>query len=260
MNIPTRKGKSIWRWIPMLLGIAAITVIVSILKTPPSHVSAHSGNIFGPACGEATIDGIVTPAEWSSASTQTFQMVSPGGAAPFTATLYVMNGGNYLYLGITINDDEFSTIGTWLPNGDGFRIDFDNDHGGTLFARYDDVLGMSAGAPQFEDGYIYDEVNHSSQADVKGGGTSNGTGAASRVGDLNHFELKHPLCSGDFLDYCLHPGDTIGFRLEYLDAQGDGSFGGSQLFPGQGNTSEADIVIGQCSVADFFVHLPLLMK
>ena len=261
MNIPTRKGKSIWRWIPMLLGIAAITVIVSILKTPSSHVSAHSGNIFGPACGMATINGNVDPAEWSSASTQTFQMVSPGGAAPFTTTLYVMNGGNYLYLGITINDDEFSTHGTYLPKGDGFRIDFDNNHSGALFTLHDDVLGIFAGAPQFEDSYIVgNPVSSSSAPDVNGGGTSDGAGVASRVGDLNHFELKHPLCSGDLLDYCLHPGDTIGFRLEYLDAQGDESFGGSQFFPGQGDTSEADIVIGQCSVADFFVHLPIMMK
>jgi hypothetical protein len=260
MNIPTRKGKSIWRWIPLLLGIAALTIIVSTLKTPPSHVSAHSGNIFGPACGKATIDGNVDPAEWSSASTQTFQMNSPNIATPLTASLYVMNSADTLYLGITINDDEFSTYAEFLPAGDGFRIDFDNDHSGSLFALYDDVLGVSAGAPQFGDGYIYDEVNHSSQADVLGGGTSDGTGAASRVGDLNHFEFKHPLCSGDSLDFCLHPGDTIGFRLEYLDARSDGSFGGTLLFPGFENTSEADIVIGQCSMADFFIHLPLLMK
>jgi len=261
MNIPTRKGKSIWRLIPILMGIAALTVFVSTLKTPPMHVSAHSGNIFSTACGVAAIDGNVNPAEWSSASTQTFQMVSPGGAPPFTATLYVMNSGNDLYLGIAINDDEFSTYGEFLPAGDGFRIDFDNDHSGALFALHDDVLGIFAGAPQFEDSYIVgNPVSSSSAPDVNGGGTSDGAGAASRVGDLNHFELKHPLCSGDSLDYCLHPSDTIGFRLEYLDAQGDGSFGSSQFFPGQEDTSEADIVISPCSLPDFLVYLPLLMK
>ena len=95
---------------------------------------------------------------------------------------------------------------------------------------------------------------------MNGGGVSNGSGAAGRIGNLNHFELRHPLCSGDTLDFCLHPGDVIGFRLEYLDAQGDGSFGSSQLFPGGGATSEADIVIGACSSPDFFIYLPFLRK
>jgi hypothetical protein len=187
-------------------------------------------------------------------------MYSPGAAGPFTATLYVMNSGYDLYLGITINDDEFSTVGTWLPQGDGFRIDFDNDHSGSLFALGDDVLDIAAGSPQFGDAYIYNEATKSARSDVEGGGTADGAGSASRVGGLNHFELRHPLCSGDSLDFCLHPGDTVGFRLEYLDAQADGSFGGSQLYPGAGNTAEADIVIGQCSVATWFVYLPLTRK
>jgi len=172
--------------------------------------------------------------------------------------LYVMNGGHYLYLGITINDDEFSTYGTFLPQGDGFRIDFDNDHSGSLFVPGDDVLSISAGSPQFQDNFIL--VSASSDADVNGGGTYDGFGAASRVGNLNHFELRHPLCSGDILDFCLHPGDVVGFRLEYLDAEADGSFGSSQLYPGSGATSEADIVIGTCSIPDWFIYLPLVQK
>jgi hypothetical protein len=260
MNIATWKGKPIWLLISILLAIAAFTVLILNLKYSPIYVSAHSGDTFGPACGAAILDGNVNSVEWSSASTQTFQMYSPGSADPFTATLYVMNSGYYLYLGIAINDDEFSTIGTWLPQGDGFRIDFDNDHSGSLFALGDDVLDIFAGSPQFEDDYIYNPATQSATSDVDGGGTSDGVGAASRVGKLNHFELRHPLCSGDSLDFCLHPTDTVGFRLEYLDAEADGSFGGSQLFPGSGNTSEADIVIGQCSIPDLFVYLPLIKK
>jgi hypothetical protein len=187
-------------------------------------------------------------------------MYSPSGSAPFTVTLRVMNSRHDLYLGITINDDEFSTVGTWLPQGDGFRIDFDNDHSGTLFALGDDVLDVSAGSPQFGDAYIYSAPTKSARSDVQGGGTADGIGAASRVGGLDHFELRHPLCSGDSLDFCLHPGDVVGFRLEYLDAQADGSFGGSQLYPGSGDTSEADIVIAQCSAPHWLVYLPLMKK
>jgi hypothetical protein len=187
-------------------------------------------------------------------------MYSPSAADPFTATLYVMNSGHDLYLGIAINDDEFSTAGTWLPQGDGFRIDFDNDHSGSLFALGDDVLNISAGSPQFADEYIYNAPTKSARSDVEGGGTSDGAGAARRVGGLNHFEARHPLCSGDALDFCLHPGDSVGFRLEYLDAEGDGSFGGSQFYPGSATTSEADIVIGQCSAGYSFIYLPFIEK
>jgi hypothetical protein len=260
MNVATWKGKPIWLLITMLLAITAFTVLILNLKCSPIYVSAHSGGTFGPACGAAILDGNISSVEWSSASTQTFQMYSPSTADPFTASLYVMNSGYYLYLGITINDDEFSTLGEYLPHGDSFRIDFDNDHSGSLFALEDDVLSISAGSPQFRDRYIYNPPASSTRSDVDGGGTLDGVGAASRVGDLNHFELRHPLCSGDSLDFCLHPADTVGFRLEYLDAEADGSFGGSQFFPGLGNTSEADIAIGQCSILDLFVYLPLIKK
>jgi len=260
MGVTTRKSGPMWLFISVPPAILAYMALISILRYSPIAVSAHSGDIFGPACGTASLDGSVNAVEWSSASTQTFQMHSPGGADPFTATLYVMNSGYYLYLGISINDDEFSTVGTWLPQGDSFRIDFDNDYSGSLFALGDDVLDIFAGSPQFEDDYIYNPATKSATSDVDGGGTSDGVGAASRVGDLNHFELRHPLCSGDTLDFCLHPHDVVGFRLEYLDAEADGSFGGSQLYPGSGNTSEADIVIGTCSIPDLFIYLPLIQK
>ncbi len=261
MEIATRKGNPIWLFMSVFLAILTYLTLISILKYAPIRVSAHSGDVFGPTCGAAILDGNIGALEWSSASTQTFQMESPGGAQPFTATLYVMNSGYYLYLGIEINDDEFSTVGEFLPQGDGFRIDFDNDHSGSLFAPDDDVLDILAGFPQFRDNFIVgDPSPTSSKDDVKGGGSFDGAGAASRIGNLNHFELRHPLCSGDDLDFCLHPGDAVGFRLEYLDAEADGSFGSSQLFPGSEDTSEADIVIGTCTMPDLYIYLPLIRK
>jgi hypothetical protein len=255
-----RNARPVRILIGILIGIAACMLFVSMLIHSTYSVSALKTEAFGPACGAATLDGIVNADEWSSASTQTFQMVPPGSAVPFTATLYVMNSGYYLYMGITINDDEFSTSGTWLPQGDTFRIDFDNDHSGSLFALNDDVLSIAAGSPQFQDNYIYNPPTASSHEDVLGGGTSDGTGAASRVGGLNHFELRHPLCSGDALDFCRPTTSIVGFRLEYLDAQADGSFGGSQYYPNRYATSIADIVIGSCSAADLFTYLPLMRK
>jgi hypothetical protein len=150
----TRKLSPIWRSIGILIGIAALVLFVPILIYSTGDVSAHPSDAYGPACGAATIDGIVDPDEWASAASQTFQMVNPGSGDPFTATLYIMNSGYYLYMGITINDDELSTSGIWLPQGDMIRIDFDNDHSGSLFTLNDDTLGVQASPPQFGDWFI----------------------------------------------------------------------------------------------------------
>jgi hypothetical protein len=187
-------------------------------------------------------------------------MTNPANQATLTATLRVMNSKNYLYLGLTINDDEFSTYGQALCCGDGFRIDFDNDNSGSLFALNDNVLFISAGLPNFIDGYIEIEGASSSWPDEHGGGTNNGIGFSSRQGSLNHFELRHPICSNDSLDFCLSPTNTVGFRLEYFDAQANGDFGGSYYYPGSTPTSLAQIVIGTCTVDDFFLYLPLVNK
>ncbi len=241
------------------LVIIIVLVLLISLRPTPKNVSAHSGDIFGPACGMAIVDGQVNALEWTTAASQTFQMIVPGAGTPFTGTLSVMNGAYYLYYALTINDNELSSSATYLPKGDTVSIVFDNDHSGTLFHVNDDILSISAGTPHFEDHYIVGTpVPTSNHNDTLGGGASNGAGAVQRITGLNHFEGKHPLCSGDTLDFCLHPGDTVGFRIEYLDAEADGSFGGSQLFPGQSSTDEADIVIGDCAIPDIFTFLPLI--
>ena len=168
---------------------------------------------------------------------------------------------NNLYLGLTIDDDEFSTVGKFLSKGDGFRIDFDNDHSGTLFTLGDEVLGSDAGQLQFNDRFIDGTpVPSSSGEDVDNGGTIDGSSVASRVVNDNHFELEHPLCSGDSRDFCLQKGDVVGFRLEYLDAEANGDFGGSYFFPGATNTSEADIIIGDCDIPDMYTYIPAILK
>jgi len=257
---PTRDNKPIWLVTGILVVVAVTLVLIFSSNGPAMEVSAHANPVFGPACGKATMDGNVQTAEWSGASKKTFLMVSGSATTTFTTTLYVMNSGNYLYLGITINDNEFTTYGEFLSQGDGFRIDFDNDHSGSVEGLNDDVLVISAGSPQFHDSYVYN-LSGSSGSDTSGGGTLDGSGAASRINNLNHFELRHPLCSGDALDFCLHPASVVGFKLEYLDAQADHSFGGTQFYPGTSDTSLADIVIASCSsISDMYTYLPLLRR
>lgn len=233
---------------------ALLGFLLFSLGFPPCAFLARAVDVFGPACGSAVIDGIVDPGEWARAATKTFPMLDNANNPVFEATLRVMNDGKYLSMGLTINDDEFTTFAQTLPLGDGFRIDFDNNHSGFIFTVGDDVLLINAGAPQFQDNYIL--VNTSSPSDISGGGTIDGSGAASRLNGLNHFELKHPLCSGDIRDFCLHPGDVVGFRLEYLDATAQGIMGGASFYPGSQTTSLADIVVAECSL----IYLPLISK
>jgi len=235
-------------------------LVIIVLSITLSSITASSQDTYGPACGRATIDGRVDPGEWTAADSKTFSMINPANQAILTATMRVMNSKNYLYLGITIDDDEFSLYGENLCCGDGFRIDFDNDNSGSLYALNDNVLFINAAPPIFEDSYLYS--GSSSQADTLAGGTSDGAGFSSRQGSLNHFELRHPLCSGDSFDFCLSPGDTVGFRLEYLDAQADGSFGGSYLYPPYSDINQLlnHIVIAPCTIDDFFLYLPLVNK
>ena len=246
--------------VPALI-LWAVAELSLTIFAQPIPASAHSSDVFGPACGKPMIDGEVLPGEWNTASQQTFIMQNGNQTQQLTATLHVVNNVDTLYLGITIDDDEFSTVGQFLSKGDGFRIDFDNDHGGALFTVGDEVLGSNAGLPQFSDSFIDgNPAPSSADEDVNNGGTIDGSSVASRVGNDNHFELQHPLCSGDSHDFCLQSGDTVGFRLEYLDAEGNGNFGGSYFYPGTLDTSQADIIIGDCSIADINTHLPVILK
>lgn len=102
--------------------LIAVWIIALKVVGLSGTASAHSGDEFGPACGAATIDGQVDALEWSNAATQTFLMENQGITTPITATLHVMNSAKNLYLGITIEDDEFSDIGEFLPRGDTFRV------------------------------------------------------------------------------------------------------------------------------------------
>ncbi len=195
--------------------------------------------------GTATMDGVVNPAEWSGAALRTIDMIGPNSTPVFTVTLRVMNDKTNLYLGITINDDEFSTTAKWLPRGDSFRIDFDNDHDGVMFEHGEDALIVSAGSPQFRDMFLSPANNSTKRlsSDGEGGGSEDGVAVASRSERLNHFEIQHPLSSGDSRDFSLQPGSMVGFRLEYNDAQADGSVGGTFSYPGFRTKNVADIVI-----------------
>lgn len=259
MNIKISNRRRIWVFFPFILVVITIFLAVELGNISAS-VAANNVDTFYSTCGVPIIDGNVTNLEWSNAVSKSVLMYSPGAVPPFTATIHIMNSANYLYIGLTINDDEFTPLGNYLPEGDTSLFLFNNDNSGSLYELDNNILALSAGIPSYEDRYIF-VTTPSNQEDILGGGTADGQGSTNRINELNHFELKFPLCSGDSLDFCLGSTQVVGFRLEYLDAETDESFGGSQYYPGMTEYSEADIVIGTCpNTLENFVYLPLIVK
>lgn len=176
------------------------------LETPPTIAEPVSG------FGTATIDGMMSPAEWDSAASIEFEAILPpdyryaSDTAP--AVLYVMNDRENVYLGVRINRVGFS--------GGGASFAFDNDNDG-ITEPGEDVLQL--GHP----GAFVDSVVHTacgspvvvlcSEADQILGTSRDGTGASSDNGAFTFFELSHPLNSADLNDFGLVGGDTVGFAM-----------------------------------------------
>jgi len=81
------------------------------------------------------------------------------------------------------------------------------------------------------------------------------------MGRVNATALNpsYALCSEDTLDFCIKAESSIGFRLEYFDAEENGEFGGSQFYTGSTDTSEVELVISECATY-LYTFMPLLSK
>jgi len=220
-------------------------------------VSAFFQPLFHPGYGTATIDGYVDPVEWATADSLSLPML--GGSGALTGTFYVMQSATDLYLGFTIDDDEYTQDpeGLYGIYGDLIMIDFDDNNNGILFEAGENKLHSYSYDPWFRDSH-YTGIAESSQSDIDGGGASNGSGMSARHADKNHFEISFPLCSGDSgFDFCLQPGDTLGFRIEYIDAYKDPGFNYSAMFyPG----TEVYDSLALITTGDFYTYLPLIIN
>jgi hypothetical protein len=179
----------------VLASLLIAIAFFSILPPVEARVFSPSG------CGTPTIDGVINAAEWANADTEAWTTTSTSGI------LYMMNDGSNLYIGVIINDDDFAS-------NDGFAVSFDNDNGGEIVREVGDDYVQAVGASQFYDSHW---GGASLVSDDSPGGTIDGQGAGSHQGSSNHFELSHPLDSGDTgHDFSLSAGQTIGFLLSIL--------------------------------------------
>ena len=185
--------------------ILTILLLVSIFLIP--GIKAHDGTEFEAYASTApTMDGVINDDEWADASTTTFSL--PEGEV----TIYVMNDRRYLYIAAKVADntlDEVVNVGL-----DIFTIDFDVRHDGQEFIVGEDTISIGA-RNRIGDGFVGPGL------DILDDGQIDVDGMVGRIGNFNHFEIVHPLDSGDANDIAANYGQTIGARFIFFDNSGN---------------------------------------
>ena len=184
--------------------ILSILIFSSLLLIP--GIKAHDGTTFEAYTSNApTIDGVINDDEWADASTVTFSI--PEGEV----TIYVMNDRRYLYIAAKVADNTLDEVVNVAL--DIFTIDFDGRHDGQEFNVGEDTISIGA-RNRIGDGFVGPglDIIDDSQIDVDG--------LVSRIGNFNHFEISHPIDSGDANDIAGDYGKTIGVRFLFFDQSG----------------------------------------
>lgn len=210
----------------LVLVLGALLGTVSELTEPPRTIGyAHPGDVFSAGASVTpAIDGTISAGGWDDAHMEAF--TTPGEVE---GVLYIKNDFTNLYIAVRIEDPT-------LSHNDTVRVMFDDDHNGRLEAG-EDIIGWGSGSsPGLWDGYFDGRYVTQDAADR---GTSDGETAARNHGIYNHFEISHPLDSGDDVhDFSLSIGDTVGFAIGVTI---DGTPRG--MWPSLNPDSWADIVI-----------------
>jgi hypothetical protein len=168
-----------------------------LLDTGRVYFQAFACSATSPGLTSATVDGHWSAAEYANAFDTTV-VVNLGGNNSSTATFYMGNDCQNLYLALVVGLDE--------SNNNGVRFVFDNTPPAGESAD-DDVLSLSkisAGNWLFRDRFLSQTCVGSKQADcgpddTSAGGTKDGAGAAAYDASIGKFvyEIRHPLKSGD---------------------------------------------------------------
>jgi hypothetical protein len=174
--------------VPVFAHFPGVTVTSNAVAAPP------------------TIDGVLSPGEWSEAGALPFSIQST------TGTMFVMHDATNLYVAVVVNDSSLGSLNS-------LALIFDNSNKGTLGAG-DDALVANLGSMAFDDFF---NGSCCFLFDSNDGGTNDIQAIGSLTGTQAVWELRHPLCSADRAhDFCLAPGAVAGFNIVYQP--GSGSF------------------------------------
>ena len=221
---------------------------VFLLSSLVTFVNGSSLSAYAPT--PPTIDGNIQAGEWAAAATATIPPFGPGNV--YSGTLYMMNDATNLYIGVSIKGD------AGLSADDNVRFYFDNGHvGGSTRAQGDDDIIAEGTFVNIGD-LFYDSTCPCDQWDNLFGGTVDGQVASSRQGNVNMFELSHPLDDADTThDFHLSKGQIVGFAMTVVidttwitNIPGFGTYSNPSTY--------ANYVIAEPQIPEYPLGLPLL--
>ena len=187
-----------------VLAIALLTVLaLGTTYIPVTFAQAPSRTVFSAwASQEPIMDGKIDDSEWASASKVTFINKYAG-----ESTIYVMNDAKNLYFALKIRDTNLADV---IGQFDQVVIDFHMPDDGKPYGQGDDLIGCAP--PR-----TFDDSNNLGQDRFSADRQIDGECAVTRIGDYNHFELRHPFNSGDQQDMALGAGGTAAVRFVIFD-------------------------------------------
>jgi len=218
MMHPFSKWQASFAVVVMCFLILGALLIDSALtaQSVRAESSRTSHHLFHPGFGVAVIDGYIEVAEWANADTYTLPMY-PDSPESMTGKLYVMQSQTDFYLAFEITDNEMTTTEKNGIYGDTLQFHFDDNDSGTLYEINENKLTLFSSGPLYTDQFYVNNTGSSNYDITQVGGETNGAGMSGRHDGSNHFEVRFPLCSGDFYDFCLAPTDIVGLQIKYFD-------------------------------------------
>ncbi len=187
-------------------------IILSITSTNLTPAVAQQSRVTLSAwtSREATIDGKIDDSEWAAAAKSDVDTLYG------RSTVYMMNDAKNLYIAVKVRDNN---LGDTIGKFDQIVVDLHAPDDNGQFKAGDDSIGCQP-PRTFDDAFVTSDGNFLSDRSV------DGECAVTRIGDFNHFELRHPFNSGDPQDIALKFGDGVAFRVIIFD---DGKV--SDVFP-----------------------------
>ena len=187
-----------------ILAISFIFMIVlSIASSNLTPVLAQQSRVTLSAWTprEVTIDGKIDDSEWAAAAKADVD-TSYG-----RSTVYIMNDAKNLYIAVKVRDNN---LGDRMGQFDQVVVDFHAPDDSGQFKAGDDSIGCQP-PRTFDDAFLTSDGSFLSDRTV------DGECVVTRIGDFNHFELRHPFNSGDQQDIALKFGDNVAFRVVIFD-------------------------------------------
>ena len=199
--------------------IAVIFLSAFLLVMP---VSAHypGADINCPKTALApTIDGAFSAGEWDDASATPVEFLFLTDEN-LTGVFYTKHDHNSLYVALVIDDPDDAEL------YDGFGLEFDEGHTGTLSDADSGVLVLGNGACYWD--LWFNETSGNWEGDTTD--LCDFSFIASISGYTHVWEFAIPFDMGDIedLDITPTPGKTIGLNLQYFDynCSTDGNYNG----------------------------------